>query len=399
MDSVQFLVGVGGILLASLLLDNVGRRTGLPRVTLLVLLGVLAGPSGFGLIPQAVRDATDLVAVIALTMVAFLLGNELSRQKLQRHGSHILIVSLSVVLATAASVTIGLLWLGAPLALALLLGAIATATAPAATQDVVAETGAKGDFRDLLLGLVAIDDVWGLVLFSVAVALAAFVLHLDGMSAWFSLFSDLGGAIALGVAIGIPAAFLTGRLKPGRPSQLEAIGFVFLCAGLALWLETSYLLAGTIAGALTANLATHHRYAFREIEHFEWPFLTVFFVLAGANLDFSYVWTAGWFGAGYVFFRIIGRLAGGWGGGVLSGLPRSHRNWIGTALLPQAGVAIGMALIAAREFPELGPSILAIALTGTVLFELLGPLSTRIALRQTETASQSKGQKRPNSAD
>ena len=385
MESAQFLIGVGVILLASLLLDNLGRRTGLPRVTLLVLVGVLAGPSGFGLIPQAVRDATDLIAVIALTMVAFLLGNELSWQKLKRHGNQILIVSLSVVVATAACVTIGLLILGAPPALALLLGAVSTATAPAATQDVVAETGAKGDFRDLLLGLVAIDDIWGLILFSIAIALAAFVSHHDGVSAWFTLFSDLGGAIALGLVIGIPAAYLTGRLKPGRPSQLEAIGFVCLCAGLALWFETSYLLAGTIAGALTANLATHHQYAFREIEHFEWPFLTIFFVLAGANLDFSYVWTAGLVGAGYVFLRIMGRLVGGWGGGVLSGLPSSHRNWIGAAMMPQAGVAIGMALIAAREFPEMGPSILAIALTGTVLFELLGPLATRIALRRTES--------------
>ena len=389
MEAAQFLVGVGVILLVSLLLDNVGRRTGLPRVTLLVLVGVLAGPSGFGVIPQAVRDATDLIAVIALTMVAFLLGNELSWQKLQRHGSQILTVSLSVVLATAACVTIGLLALGAPPALALLLGAISTATAPAATQDVVAETGAKGDFRDLLLGLVAIDDVWGLVLFSMAIAFAAFALHQDGTSAWLILFSDLGGAVALGVAIGIPAAYLTGRLKPGRPSQLEAVGFVFLCAGLSLWLETSYLLAGTIAGALTANLATHHQYAFREIEHFEWPFLTIFFVLAGAHLDFSYIWSAGLLGAGYVGFRFAGRMLGGWAGGVLSHLPRSHRNWIGAALMPQAGVAIGMALIAAREFPEMGPSILAIALSGTVIFELVGPLLTRIALRRTEATPKS----------
>jgi NhaP-type Na+/H+ or K+/H+ antiporter len=134
------MLGAGGTLLAGLLADTIGRRLGLPRVTLLVLIGVAAGPDGRALIPSAMRAATDLAAALALTMVAFLLGSELSRKTLRRHGREILILSVSVVMVTALVVSLGLLALGASWPLALLLRAIAVATAPAATRDVVVET-------------------------------------------------------------------------------------------------------------------------------------------------------------------------------------------------------------------------------------------------------------------
>ena len=382
MEPHVILIGAGGILLASLVADVFGRRLGLPRVSLLVLIGVIAGPHGLAFIPSAMRAATDLVAAFALTMVAFLLGSELSGRMLRRHGREILILSIAVVLVTVAVVCLGLLALGASVPLALLLGAIAAATDPAATREVTVETDGKADLKEVLLGIVAIDDAWGLLVFGVAAALAAAMMGNAANTVFGGALTDIGEAIVIGVLVGIPAAYLSGRIRPGKPSQSEAIGAVLVCGGMAHWLGVSYLLAAMVAGALVANLAKHHEQTFREIEHFEWPFLAVFFVLAGASLELSSALASGALGAGYIVLRFAGRVAGGWLGGALAGVPRAQAAWIGTGLMPQAGVAVGMALVAARDFPALGETILAIAIGGTVVFELIGPVLTRLAIHR-----------------
>lgn len=378
--SGQVMLSLGLILLVSLAAEFVGARTRLPRVTLLVIVGVIVGPSGLALIPDAINGAAELITSFALTMVAFLLGSELSHEKLREHGRAVLILSATVVLATWGIVGAGLMLLGVPLVIALIFGAIATATDPAATADVVDELKATGRFRDLLVGIVAIDDAWGLIVFGVTVAVAAALLGSGAAEVGIGLVVELGGAVLIGLATGIPMAILSGRLRPGRPNQLEAIGLVLTCGGLAMWIGASYLLAATVAGAVVANFARHHEYTFRQIEHFEWPFLTVFFVLSGALLDVPLLLTSGVLGLGYLVLRVVGRFIGGWIGGKLIAAPNVQSAWFGLGLLPQAGVAVGMGLLAATEFPEYGETILAVTIGTTVIFELAGPILTRWAL-------------------
>jgi Kef-type K+ transport system membrane component KefB len=191
---------------------------------------------------------------------------------------------------------------------------------------------------------------------------------------------ELGGAVAIGAGIGIPAAFLTSRLRAGEPVQAEALGIVFLCAGLAIWLDSSFLLAGMIAGAAMANFGSSDPRPFREIERFEWPFMVLFFVLAGASLNIDALLQIGVVGIVYVLARTVARFFGGWLGSTLSRAPGHHRFWMGCALLPQAGVAIGMALVAANHFPAMAQTILAVAIGTTIIFELIGPILTRTAL-------------------
>jgi len=386
MDLHLLFMTLGGLLLVGLLTDEVGRRTRMPRVTLLILFGVAAGPSGFDWLPRAFQNWYEFLASAALTMVAFLLGGKLSLANLRSNGKSIFLVSLSVVILTALFVGIGLMATGAPLILALLLAGIATATAPAATQDVVRQARARGPFTDTLLGVVAVDDAWGLIIFSVLLVAATSIAG-DGAAAilWHGL-TDLGGSLAIGAAVGLPAAFLTGRLRPGEPIQAEALGLVFLCAGLAIWLDVSFLLAGMVAGAIVVNLAKHHNRPFHEIEHIEWPFMIFFFVLAGASLHLESLYDIGLIGAVYIALRTAARLIGGWVGGMASDMPRLHQRWIGVALVPQAGVALGMALVAAEHLPELGQVLLAVTIGTTVVFELVGPLLTHLALRKVEEA-------------
>mgnify|MGYP001821158722 CR=1 FL=1 len=376
------LIALGGLLLVGLLTDEIGRRTRLPRVTLLVLFGIAAGPSGFDLLPQGIQDWYEFLASTALTMVAFLLGGKLSRARLRGHGKTIVVLSGAVVALTATLVGIGLLAIGTPLVLALLLAGIATATAPAATQDVVRQTRAKGPFTDILLGVVALDDIWGLVVFSLLLDLAKAIAG-DGSAAILAHGAwELGGSLAVGAAVGFPAAYFTGRLKPGEPVQSEALGVVFLCAGLSIWLGVSFLLAGMVAGAIVVNLATHHSRPFHEIEPVEWPFMVFFFVLAGASLHLDRLDEIGAIGFAYIFLRSISRLLGGWIGGRMAGAPSLHCRWIGPALIPQAGVALGMALVGSNHFPDLGEQLLAITVGTMVVFELAGPLLTQMALQR-----------------
>jgi Kef-type K+ transport system membrane component KefB len=384
---IHFLfLALGALLLLGMLADEIGRRTALPRVSLMIVFGVVIGQSGLDLLPSAFKDSYEFLAAIALTMVAFLLGGKLSLTTLREQGKTIAYVSIMAVIATGALVLAGLLAVGTPLILALLLAGIATATDPAATQDVVNQSGAKGPFTDTLLGVVAIDDAWGLIAFSLLMLIAKGIAGDGGIEilqfgAW-----ELGGAIGVGLVVGLPAAYLTGRLHGGEPVQAEALGVVFVCAGLALWLEVSYLLAGMIAGALVVNLATHHARAFHEIEHIEWPFMVVFFVLAGALLDVKVVTEIGAIGVAFLVLRAVGKIFGGWSGGRLANAPALHQRWIGFALIPQAGVALGMALVAATHFPEIAEQLLAITIGATIVFEILGPLFTQHALRRVDEA-------------
>tara|TARA_R110000751_G_scaffold131275_1_gene233426 strand:+ start:10210 stop:11382 length:1173 start_codon:yes stop_codon:yes gene_type:complete len=386
MEIHTIFLALGALLLVGLVADEVGRRTNLPRVTLLILAGVALGPSGLAIIPAAFHDLYEFLASAALTMVAFLLGGTLTRSALRAHGKGIVLVSLCVVILTVLCVAGGLMLFGVPVIMALLLAGIATATEPAATQDAVRQLRAKGPFSDLLLGVVAVDDAWGLIAFSLLLVAAKAIAGEGGLDIMTHAIRELGGACVLGAAIGLPAAFLTGRLKPGEPMQTEAIAVVFLCAGLAIWLDVSFLLVSMIAGVIVTNLAQHHNRPFHEIENIEWPFMILFFVLAGASLHVQSLQTIGLIGCAYILLRTLARFIGGWLGATLSGEPPLHRRWIGFALVPQAGVALGMALVATNHYPQMGETVLAITVATTIVFEVAGPILAQVALRKTGQA-------------
>ncbi len=387
-DLASALMSLGALFLAGLAADALGHRTRLPRVTLLLGCGLLVGPAGFDLMPVVLTEMYPVISIIALSMVAFLLGGELSLKALRAHGKAIVLISLSIVLVTLPLVAAGLWLIGVPLAAALVLGALATATDPAATYDVIHQTGVENRFTHTLKGIVAIDDAWGLIVFSLVIVLAR---ALDGGELSFEVLQlsliEVAGSVLLGLAVGVPAALLTGRLSKGEPLRIEALGLVFVTAGLAIWLELSYLIAGMTVGTVIVNLARHHTRAFHEIEHLQWPFMIMFFILAGASLNADALWLIGPAGLAYAVLRIAARMLGGWIGASLAGEPAKDRKWYGPALLPQAGVAIGMALIAAEVFPGYGARIMAMAVGTTIVFELIGPLSAAVTLSRLERKS------------
>ncbi len=382
METHTALILLGTLFAIGMVTDEIGRRTRLPRVTLLLVFGILAGPIGFDVMPDGAIDWYEPLATIALTMVAFLLGGALSLQSLKRHGRQILSISLLVVVTTLIVVGAGLAAFGIDPSIALLLAAIATATAPAATIDVIRQVGAKGDFAETLKEIVAVDDAWGLIIFSLALVGAGTLMGNGILAGLLHGLWELGGALVIGLLVGVPAAYLTGRLREGEPIQAEALAVVFLTAGLSVWLDVSFLLSGIVVGAVVVNLAKHHTRAFHEIENVEWPLMILFFFLAGVSLEISAWGTILPIAVAVVVLRSVARIAGGWLGAWLGKSPPAYRRWVGAALLPQAGVAVGMALVASNRFPEFRDSILPITLAATVVFEILGPFATMLALRR-----------------
>lgn len=379
----EFLVAIGSLLLLGLATDFLGKRTFLPRVTLLLIFGIIIGEQVLGVIPQSVTSRFEIITDIALLMIGFLLGGKLSLNSFQRDGRQILLISLSAAIGTTVLVTLALIVIGISVEIAILLGCIAAATAPAATVATVQESNSDSKFSRLLLAIVAIDDAWALILFSLGLALVSlFNGNEDSATHLINASYEIFGALLIGALIGIPAAYLTGRVKRGQPMLTEALGLVFICGGLSIWLEVSFLIAAMTMGAFVANLAKHHDFAFHEIENIERPFLILFFILAGATLEINLLSQLGLIGFIYIFARIAGKILGGWLGAHLSNASSNIQHWMGVALMPQAGVAIGMALLISNKYPEYQQTILSIVISTTVIFEIIGPVMTRLAIKK-----------------
>ncbi len=387
--SIPLILGL--LFLIGFVADIVGRSTFLPRVTLLMLGGLAVGPAGFSLIPDSfVKEWFPELTTIALALIGFLLGHHLSIAALRKRGSFVIAISLCKVFGAAFAVAVTLMLAGLDPVMALLLAGIAPATDPAATYDLVHESNSSGEFVDTLLSIVAVDDVWGLLMFMLMVALAGIISGEATIGAGIlSSLVDVGGSVVLGAALGAPMAYLTGRVRRGEPMLAEALGFVLLGAGIAEWFDLLPILTAMVMGIMVASLASHYDRPFHAIEGIEWPFMVLFFVLAGASLEVDKLLLAGGVTVVYMLARFGGIYIGTRLGSRFVGAGPSIRKWLGLALMPQAGVAIGMALLAAQRFPDTASVVLTAAVASTVILETVGPVFTRLAIRGAESERES----------
>ncbi len=378
---------VGSLFLLGLVADIIGRFTVLPRVTILLISGVVVGPAVLDLLPKFFIDEWfSIITDIALGMIGFLLGQKFTLQKFRKMGKSVFVISLMEVLGAFLTVFVILALLQIPLPVALLLATIAPASAPAAIYDVVKEMRIKNLFSEKVLGVVAIDDLWGLILFSLSLSFAGMLS--GGESDWIrylqSGMKELGGSLVLGVGFGLIVSWLTGRVQQGEPTQAEALGSVFLVVSIAQYFAFSPLLSAMVLGATVANVASHHKRPFEAIEGFEWPFLILFFLLAGASLHLDSLLGVGSIGIAYILARIAGLYFGSYWGATIAKNDRFTQKMLGVTLLPQAGVAVGMALMATQHYPEYKDIILPVVIGSTVFFELLGPIAARKTLQLSQ---------------
>ena len=384
------LVLLGCLFLVGFAADVAGRLTPLPRVSFLLLSGIVIGPSVLGVVPaRLVSEWFPLLTNIALSMVGFLIGQELTYNSLRQQGRAVLSLSLAKALVSAAVVFASCIVAGLPLAMCAALAGIASATAPAATFDIVHEAEAQSANTKLLLGVVALDDLWGLIIFAM---LIAFATNGDAdLAALGTGLTEIGGSLAIGAILGVPMAYITGRIRfssrEGEPILAESLGFIFVAAGAAIYLQLSPILTAIGMGAVVAQLARHHNKPFNAIEGIEWPFMILFFTMAGASLELNYLTGSIGLVALYLLARSAGIVSGTLLGGRLVQQPPRTSLWLSMALFPQGGVELGMALIAAQRFPELAQLILTVVLAAIVILDLVAPPVSRYSVRQLERAA------------
>ena len=380
---MNILLSIAIALAAGLAVSRLIRLIHLPNVTAFLIAGLLIGPSVLGILTEEATLALDSFTTVALGFIAYSIGGEFKLSYLKEIGVRPIVITLFEGL-TAAVAVFGVMWaLGFDLALCLALGAIATATAPAATLMVVRQYKAKGPVCATLLPVVAMDDALCLMCFSICSAIAAALTSGQEMSAWVMLgkpLLEIVGALALGTAIGF-VEIICSRFFRSRGNKLAlSIACVMLGVGLCEMWGLSSLLVCMMIGAVMINLASDRSVLVEQCDRFTPPLFLLFFVLSGANLDLSILPQVGLLGAVYLLSRAAGKWAGASIGASLTKCEPNVRKYLGLTLLPQAGVAIGMAHMSSTVLPAYGPQINAVVLCATLLYELVGPVITKVAL-------------------
>jgi Kef-type K+ transport system membrane component KefB len=377
-----------GLLMATGLAGGLlANRIGLPRVAAYVAAGVLFSPALLGT-PLGIRleNWTEPLTTLALGIIAYLIGGSITVKQLRRLGTTILSTALIAALGAMATVFLVLYFLipeatdGVVLALAL--ATIATTTAPAATVAVIHQYRARGPFSSTLLGVVAIDDVLGILFFSL---MLVFVTGDSLGTGLGTAFYEIVGSLVLGILTALATVYVRRQIQQREMLIPLIIGAILLVVGLAQLLHLSILLAAMTLG-FTARWITRSvgERLFAPVEYMEETVFLIFFTLAGAHFEPGVF--VGNIGLVLLYFsgRIVGKMGGAYLGARLSAAPVVTRNWLGLALIPQAGVAVGLALILSHHpaFQSSGQIIINVILGTTLLYELFGPLGTRFALKQ-----------------
>ena len=379
---MNILLLIGIAMAAGLLVSRGARAVKLPNVTAFLVAGLIIGPCVAGIISKEQAESMGVISEAALGFIAYAIGGEFKLAYLKKIGKAPLTITAFQGLTTALCVDVGLIAFGVDVPLALLLGAIALATAPAATLMVVRQYKAHGPVTQMLLPVVAMDDALGLMVFSISASVAQGMLggEITVQSMVLTPIIEIVGSIALGGALGWLLAF-GARFFASRGNKLAlSIALVLAGVGLCDMWNLSSLLVCMMIGAVMVNLSQVHEVLMEQCDRFTPPLFLLFFVLSGADLDLSVLPSVGLIGVGYLLLRFIGK----WGGTMLGAFcvkaDSNIKKYLGLTLLPQAGVAIGMASLVAARFPTLGTQVNTIVLAGVLVFELIGPIITKIAL-------------------
>ena len=387
------IISLAIMLLCGFLMTRVTKRLKLPNVTAYIIVGIIIGPFALNLIDGNVKSAMGFITDIALAFIAFSVGEYFKLSTLKKNGSKVVVITLFEALVASALIFIIMYYAcGLDLGFSLVLAALASATAPASTIMTIRQTKAKGDYVDTLLQVVALDDVVSLIAYSVAIALALAVNpnnenKLTAGTILLPIFKNL-----LSIAIGFGFGFLLKLFLKKRNTDnrlIISIALLLAFCGISTALDASPLLGCMIMGATYINI-TEDEKLFKQLNYFNPPILLLFFVYSGMNFDLNALVSTEnslgampliWIGVIYFFIRIIGKYLGAFVGCWLTKKPIRTRNFLGLALIPQAGVAIGLAALGARTLGgEIGSDLQTIILASSVLYEMIGPVSAKLGL-------------------
>lgn len=414
--SVPFvLISIAIMLIISFLFTRFTKPLRLPNVTAYILAGVILGPvmqlifKDGGLIPQQMIEGMSFITDLALAFIAFGVGRFFKFDILKKSGAKIIIItlfeSLTAALLVFVVLTVAFPQLGFDLIL--LLAAIASATAPASTMMTIRQTKAKGDFVNTILQVVSLDDAISLLLFSVAIAIITSRESpggVDFMGIFIPILLNLV-LVAVGFFLGWLLKVVTPKKRTKDNRLIITIAILAGFSGVSALFDISPLLGVMAMGMAYTNFAEDES-LFRQIDQFSPPILTFFFVLSGMRLQFNMLVQIGIVGVVYFIVRIVGKYAGASLGSVVARSTENNKKYLGLALIPQAGVSLGLAALGSRillnaagaatdpvhavELETMAAMLTTIIVSSGVLYEIFGPPSAKLSLYLTKSYTTEK---------
>ena len=407
-------------LVIGLLSTRLMKKIKLPNVTGYLLTGIIIGPYVLGLffnnfdfanantgpIANIVTNNLSWISEVALGFIAFTIGTSFKMDSLKYVGKRVIVITIAEALGGALCVFVGIMILHfifpskITWELVLVLSAISCATAPAATLMVIKQYKARGPVVSTLLPVVALDDAAALIMFSILFTIAKTISLGSGFDIYRTILKplieitiSLGCGALIGLIISLNFKFFKSRANRMIWSIAGILANIGLCYLFKLPIlgefELSSLLMCMMAGAIVVNLRSDSNATFEYIDKFTPPFFMLFFILSGATLDLTIFASKSAFiiigiAFTYIIFRVIGKWLGAYSGAKVTNAEPQVQKFLGFTLIPQAGVAIGLATSAGKSFasinPMLGQMIVAIILTSTIVYELIGPVITKISL-------------------
>ena len=401
----ETLLALSIALFAGLVMSRLTKVWNLPAVTAYLVAGILIGPyclgqldiPGIGFISADNVKAFDIISDVALGFIAITMGNEFRLESLKKTGKQATVIAIFQAITATAFVDIALIALHfiipdeLPISAAITLGAIATATAPAATLMVIKQYKAEGPVTNILLPVVALDDVVGLIVFAISFGIAKALEqgHLDMVSVLVNPLIEVFASLLLGALLGLVYTFIE-RFFHSRSKRMSiSVGFVFLAVGLSMMefhigsvtIGFSSLLVCMMMGTIFCNLCDFSEELMERMDRWTGPVMVLFFVLSGAGLELSVFthWQIVLIGVVFILIRSLGKIFGASVSSRFMKCEPTVQKYLGITLLPQAGVCLGMSLVA-MELGETGILIRNISLFAVLIYELVGPLLTKIAL-------------------
>ena len=392
------------ILIAGFMAAKAGQAFRLPSVTGFIAAGVLLGPAGLHIITaEATGNQLRHFTQIALMLIAFGIGEHLELKRLRVTARTVMSICLAETLC-ALSLVSGVILLitwgtgaGSPgynfrdyLVLAIILGTVSIATAPGTILFITRESRAVGPMTTTLLQVVAVNNGLAIILFGVGLVLARQVVGVGhpALATILTILAKLSFSLLLGMVTGLVIDFIIHRLSDRGEMLTAGLALLLLCRETARFLKLSPLLAGIAIGFTIVNRDRRDVRLFRTLNAFEPPIYVLFFTLAGAHLDFAALAVAGWLGLIYFLLRFVSKTTGAYLGGSLAKAGILVRRYLGIALVPQAGVAIGLVFLINGD-PDLdkyAAILTPTVLVGVLFAELIGPACTKYALERSGEA-------------
>lgn len=404
---MQTLLALSIAMLAGLMMSRLTKIWNLPAVTAYLVAGILIGPyclgqlgiPGIGFISHEDVTSYSLISEAALGFIAVAMGNEFRLSELKKTGRQAVVIAIFQALVATIFVDIALIVLHfimpekLPLSCAITLGAVATATAPAATLMVVKQYKADGPLTRMLLPVVALDDVVGLIVFAISFGIAKALEHgtIDLISVLVNPVVEVVASLILGAIIGLLFNFTEQFFHSRSKRMTISVTYVFLAVALSMTefhlgpvtVEFSSLLVCMMMGTIFCNLCDFSEELMDRMDRWTGPIMVLFFVISGSDLEFSVFsdWAIILVGVVYILFRSLGKITGANISAKFMKTEPTIQKYLGITLLPQAGVALGMSLTA-MSLGEAGVIIRSVSLFAVLVYELVGPLLTRIALEK-----------------